>query len=64
VLWSDEVTFQIGGRTAKEKIIHKRGERTHLYISSTNFTAGGQYQPMLRELLGMDTRALFYLLME
>jgi hypothetical protein len=29
VLWSDEVTFQIGGRTAKEKVTRKRGERTH-----------------------------------
>ena len=27
VLWSDEVTFLIGGRTAKEKITRKRGER-------------------------------------
>jgi hypothetical protein len=29
VLWSDEVTFLIGGRTAKEKVTRKRGERTH-----------------------------------
>jgi hypothetical protein len=28
VLWSDEVTFQIGGRTAKNKVTRKRGERT------------------------------------
>jgi hypothetical protein len=28
VLWSDEVTFLIGGRTAKEKVTRKRGERT------------------------------------
>ena len=27
VLWSDEVTFLIGGRTAKEKVTRKRGER-------------------------------------
>ncbi|PMD16539.1 hypothetical protein NA56DRAFT_607466, partial [Hyaloscypha hepaticicola] len=26
VLWSDEVTFLIGGRTAKEKVTRKRGE--------------------------------------
>ncbi len=25
--WSDEVTFLIGGRTAKEKVTRKRGER-------------------------------------
>src|SRR6266487_3590379 len=28
VLWSDEVTFLIGGRTAKERVTRKRGERT------------------------------------
>jgi len=28
VLWSDEVTFLIGGRAAKEKVTRKRGERT------------------------------------
>jgi hypothetical protein len=27
VLWSDEVTFLIGGRTVKEKVTRKRGER-------------------------------------
>lgn len=27
VRWSDEVTFLIGGRTAKEKVTRKRGER-------------------------------------
>jgi hypothetical protein len=27
VLWSDEVTFLIRGRTAKEKVTRKRGER-------------------------------------
>ncbi|PMD26989.1 hypothetical protein NA56DRAFT_545118, partial [Hyaloscypha hepaticicola] len=26
VLWSDKVTFLIGGRTAKEKVTRKRGE--------------------------------------
>jgi hypothetical protein len=26
VLWSDEVTFLIGGRTAKEKVTRKREE--------------------------------------
>jgi hypothetical protein len=28
VLWSDEVTFLIGGRIVKEKVTRKRGERT------------------------------------
>jgi hypothetical protein len=28
VLWSDEVTFLVGGRTVKEKVTRKRGERT------------------------------------
>ena len=28
VLWSDEVTFLIGGRSAKERVTRKRGERT------------------------------------
>lgn len=27
VLWSDEVTFLVGGRSAKEKVTRKRGER-------------------------------------
>jgi hypothetical protein len=27
ILWSDEVTFLIGGRTAKERVTRKRGER-------------------------------------
>jgi transposase len=27
VLWSDEVTFLVGGRTCKEKVTRKRGER-------------------------------------
>ena len=29
MLWSDEVTFLIGGRTAKEKVTRKKGERMH-----------------------------------
>jgi DDE superfamily endonuclease/Transposase len=29
VLWSDEVTFLVGGRTVKCKVTRKRGERTH-----------------------------------
>jgi hypothetical protein len=29
VLWSDEVTFLIGGRTVKERVTRKRGERTY-----------------------------------
>jgi hypothetical protein len=28
VLWSDEVTFLIGGRIVKERVTRKRGERT------------------------------------
>jgi hypothetical protein len=28
VLWLDEVIFQIGGRTAKQKVTRKKGERT------------------------------------
>ncbi len=28
ILWSDEVTFLIGGRSVKEKVTRKRGERT------------------------------------
>jgi hypothetical protein len=28
VLWSDEVIFLIGGRTVKERVTRKRGERT------------------------------------
>ena len=29
VLWSDKVTFLIGGRTCKEKVTRKKGERIH-----------------------------------
>ena len=29
VLWSDEVTFLVGGRTSKQKVTRKRGERTY-----------------------------------
>jgi hypothetical protein len=29
VLWSDEVTFLVGGRAAKARVTRKRGERTH-----------------------------------
>jgi transposase len=29
VLWSDEVTFYVGGRTVKERVTRKRGERCH-----------------------------------
>jgi DDE superfamily endonuclease/Transposase len=29
ILWSDEVTFLIGGRKCKEKVTRKRGERFH-----------------------------------
>ena len=30
LLWSDEVTFLIGGRTAKKKVTRKKGEHNHL----------------------------------
>jgi hypothetical protein len=42
VLWSDEVTFFVGGRTMKQRVTRKAGER---------------YQSMHGELLGMATRA-------
>jgi hypothetical protein len=29
VLWSDEVTFLVGGRTVKQKVTRKKGERNH-----------------------------------
>jgi len=29
VLWSDEVTFLVGGRTVKQKVTRKRSERYH-----------------------------------
>jgi hypothetical protein len=29
VWWSDEVTFLVGGRTIKQKVTRKKGERTH-----------------------------------
>lgn len=29
VLWSNEVTFLVGGRTVKQRVMRKRGERTH-----------------------------------
>lgn len=29
VLWSDEVTFLVGGRTVKQKVTQKKGERNH-----------------------------------
>ena len=29
VLWSDEVTFLVGGRTVKRRVTRKKGERTH-----------------------------------
>jgi hypothetical protein len=49
VLWSDEVTFLIGGRTAKEKVTRKRGERQCETYRSTR-----------REQLDIATRALYY----
>ena len=41
ILWSDEVTFQIGGRSAKEKVTRKRGERTHPTCIQHQFHRGG-----------------------
>jgi hypothetical protein len=41
VLWSDEVTFQIRGRSAKEKVTRKRGERTHPTCIQHQFHRGG-----------------------
>jgi hypothetical protein len=29
VLWSNEITFLVGGRTAKQRVTRKRGERIH-----------------------------------
>ena len=29
VLWSDEVTFLVGGRTVKQRVTRKKGERCH-----------------------------------
>jgi len=29
VLWSDEATFHVGGRTVKQRVTRKGGERTH-----------------------------------
>jgi hypothetical protein len=29
VLWSDKVIFLVGGRTCKEKVTRKKGERFH-----------------------------------
>jgi hypothetical protein len=41
VLWSDEVTFLIGGRTAKEKVTRKRGERQCETCIQHQFHRGG-----------------------
>jgi hypothetical protein len=41
VRWSDEVTFLIGGRSAKEKVTRKRGERTHPTCIQHQFHRGG-----------------------
>jgi hypothetical protein len=41
VLWSDEVTFFIGGRTCKEKVTRKRGKRTHPTCIQHQFHRGG-----------------------
>jgi transposase len=41
VLWSDEVTFLVGGRSAKERVTRKRGERTHPTCIQHQFHRGG-----------------------
>jgi hypothetical protein len=41
VLWSDEVTFFVGGRSAKERVTRKRGERTHPTCIQHQFHRGG-----------------------
>jgi transposase len=40
VLWSDEVTFLVGGRTVKQRVTRKRGERTHLTCIQHQFHRG------------------------
>jgi hypothetical protein len=41
VLWSDEVTFLVGGRTVKQRITRKRGERTCPTCIQHQFHRGG-----------------------
>ena len=41
MLWSDEVTFLVGGRTAKQKVTRKRGERTCETCIQHQFHRGG-----------------------
>jgi hypothetical protein len=41
VLWSDEVTFLVGGRTVKQKITRKKGERFHKTCIQHQFHRGG-----------------------
>jgi hypothetical protein len=41
VLWSDEVTFLVGGRTVKQKVTRKKGERTHPTCIQYQFHCGG-----------------------
>lgn len=60
VLWSDEVTFLIGGRTAKEKVTRKRGGLA-LRVFSINFTAAIRRLYTRGEQLDMVTRVLCYL---
>jgi hypothetical protein len=40
VLWSNEVTFLVGGRTVKQRVTRKRGERTHLTCIQHQFHRG------------------------
>jgi transposase len=41
VLWSDEVTFQVGGKSAKQRVTRKKGERTHPTCIQHQFHRGG-----------------------
>jgi transposase len=63
VLWSDEVTFLVGGRTCKEKVttVGREGKASTPLASSISFTEGIQYRLMLGEQLDMATRVLLCL---
>ena len=40
VLWSNEITFLVGGRTVKQKVTRKRGERIYLIYIQYQFHHG------------------------
>jgi transposase len=50
VLWSDGVTFLVGGRTVKQRVTRKKGERTHP-------TCIQQLAELQRKLAGAEERA-------